>query len=183
MMQRVYTGVGSRKTPDAICSAMRRAAARLASSHWLRSGGAQGADRAFEEGAREGGGRAVIYLPWAATHSRLHEDSDRFHYVVGASDRAHEIAQRFHPAWDRCSPAARLLHARNVYQVLGKTLDRPTGCVVCWTQDGADLGGTAMAIKVARHAGIPICNVGSPAFQGRSIDWIVSEVCKFVADR
>jgi len=183
-MQRVYTGIGSRKTPEDICLAMRRIAAFLSATHWLRSGGAQGADRAFEDGARDAGGCGVIYLPWASAHGgRLNADNDRFHYVVGASDSAHEIAQRFHPAWNRCSPAARLLHARNVYQVLGRTLDRPTSCVVCWTQDGADLGGTAMAIRVARHAGIPICNVGSPAFQGRSIDWIVSEVCKFVADR
>ena len=57
------------------------------------------------------------------------------------------IAAPLHPAWERCLPAIRKLHARNA-AVLGLTSDRPVDAVVCWTADGRDEGGTGMAIRI-----------------------------------
>lgn len=75
-------------------------------------------------------------------------------------DRATEIAMSLHPAWDRCSPAARRLHARNVLQILGGDFETPVGRVLCWTPDGRVVGGTATALKLAKQHGIQIVNFG-----------------------
>jgi predicted Rossmann fold nucleotide-binding protein DprA/Smf involved in DNA uptake len=57
---RIYTGVGSRKTPKAITNLMTELARTLGDSGWcLRSGGADGADVAFESGAST----KEIYVP------------------------------------------------------------------------------------------------------------------------
>lgn len=51
-MSKYYTGVGSRKTPAHIMEIMRDLGRKLCSEGWgLRSGGASGADQAFEHGA------------------------------------------------------------------------------------------------------------------------------------
>lgn len=57
-----YTGVGARKTPDNILSEMRSIAKVMSQDLYVvRSGGAEGADTAFEVGA---GANTEIYLPW-----------------------------------------------------------------------------------------------------------------------
>lgn len=142
-----YTGVGSRKTPPEILSLMRQIAGRLASLGFiLRSGGAAGADSAFESGAA---GKCEIYL------------------ASDATEAAARIASSFHPAWHRCSEFARNLHARNAFQVLGRNLKSPSKFVVCWTRDGAidhgersiETGGTGTAISIASENGIPVFNL------------------------
>ena len=73
------------------------------------------------------------------------------------------IAAPLHPAWNRCSPAVRKLHARNVAVLSGGNLDRPVDAVVCWSERGAVTGGTGMAIRIAEARGIPVQNLGSMA--------------------
>lgn len=148
-----YTGIGSRETPPEILAKMTQIATYLASrDYYLRSGGAPGADSAFEDGA---GDKKQIFLPWRGFNGNksnlfeIHPD-------------AFETASRIHPAWDRCSQAAKKLHARNVHQVLGCNLNDPSEFVVCWTKDGEAVGGTATAIKLALHIGISVFNLGSP---------------------
>ena len=75
-------------------------------------------------------------------------------------DKALEIAASVHPAWDKCSWWAKQLHARNVYQVLGKDLNTPSDLLVCWTKYGEEVGGTATAIKLAKLHNISVCNIG-----------------------
>ena len=136
---KVYAGIGSRKTPKNILSLMTKSARRLDSLGWtLRSGGALGADLAFELGA----GRKEIYLPW----------------------RAYAMARRYHPAWDRCSPAARKFHARNCYQVLGRDLATPAEFVLCWTPQGKVTGGTGQALRIAEDYGVQIINMFNPSW-------------------
>ena len=72
-----------------------------------------------------------------------------------------EIVAPLHPAWDRCSPTVRKLHARNAAVVLGNTLDRPVDAAVCWTMHGRVTGGTGTAIRIAEAHGIPVLNLGS----------------------
>ena len=72
-----------------------------------------------------------------------------------------EIAAPLHPAWERCSPAVRKLHARNVVVILGETLDQPVDAVVCWSERGEPVGGTGMGIRIAEARGILVLNLGS----------------------
>ena len=72
-----------------------------------------------------------------------------------------EIAAPLHPAWERCSPAVRKLHARNAAVLLGETLDRPVDAVVAWSAGGRVEGGTGMTIRIAEARGIPVLNLGS----------------------
>ena len=69
------------------------------------------------------------------------------------------IAERLHPAWNRCSPAVRKFHARNAAVILGPGLDRPVDAVVAWTPGGKDVGGTGVSIRIARAHGIPVLNL------------------------
>lgn len=137
--QRLYAGIGSRQTPPDICAHMTTFAARLAAAGYaLRSGGARGADQAFEAGA---GGAKEIYRPADATEAAV------------------ALAARYHPAWDRCDMPARRLHARNGMIILGADLASPVSVVLCWTADGQASGGTGQGLRIAADHGIPIFNL------------------------
>jgi len=71
-------------------------------------------------------------------------------------DRAAEIAAAHHPAWHRCTLAARKIHARNVCIVLGGDLKTPSDFVICWTSTGRATGGTGQAIRIAGAFDIPV---------------------------
>lgn len=149
---KAYAGIGSRKTPKNILTLMTRVARRLDELGFvLRSGGAHGADIAFELGA----GRKEIYLPW-----RNFNKNDS--HLCRPALLAYEIARKHHPAWDRCSPAARKFHARNVHQVLGQDLASPADFVLCWTPEGRVTGGTGQAMRIAEHYGVPVVNMFNP---------------------
>ena len=95
-------------------------AARLArDGYTLRSGGADGADKAFENGARYGGGQTEIYIPWSGFNGRSTG-------IVRNSLGAEALAQSVHPAWERLTPGGRKAHTRNVHQVLGLDLRTPS---------------------------------------------------------
>lgn len=160
-MTRYYTGVGSRETPCNVLARMEKAAAWLAGQGFvLRSGGADGADAAFEAGVQSVRGPADIYIPWPRFN-------DRPSPLCRPSEAAFEMAATVHPAWDRLTRGARALHARNCHQVLGDDLATPSLFVLCWTSDGAeeeahrtrDTGGTATAIVVAHRHGVPVFNL------------------------
>lgn len=142
-MSKFYTGVGSRSTPPHILEIMTNLARKLALEGWiLRSGGAQGADSAFEYGATLVNGPKEIYRTSDANKAAL------------------EMASTIHPAWHRCSDYVRKLHARNCFQVLGRDLRTPSSFLVCWTLGGADIGGTRTAIVLARNHNIEVINLG-----------------------
>ena len=70
------------------------------------------------------------------------------------------IASEVHPAWDRCNEWARGMHSRNCHQILGYDLQSPVDAVICWTPDGAVVGGTSTAIRIAMKYDIPVFNLG-----------------------
>ena len=156
----VYAGIGARATPGAVLADMRVIAEWLARTGWhLSSGGADGADTAFAEWCAAAGQR-TIWLPWRGYNG--HSEPDCRVLSQAAMKASMEIAAPLHPAWDRCSPAVRKLHARNAaVLLLGETLDRPVDAVVCWSEGGAVTGGTGMAIRIAEARGIPVLNLGS----------------------
>lgn len=152
-----YAGIGSRKTPPNVLAAMTIIAQRLEKlGYTLRSGGAEGADSAFEEGADS----KEIYLPWKGFNG----NSSNLHSIhMGAI----LLARKYHPAWDMLSQGAQKLQARNCYQILGYDLRTLSDFVVCWTPDGCEkssertskTGGTGQAIEIADSYGIPVFNL------------------------
>lgn len=168
---RPYAGVGSRSTPDEVLETMATVARHLGNSGWtLRSGGADGADFAFDWGAGLSSGYREIYLPTRGWHGKkgpqYHTFPDR---ALAAAKKAWApYAERTGVApWKNLKPLTRKLMARNVCQVCGPRLNRLANFVVCWTPDGAcngeettpDSGGTGMAIRVASRAGVPVFNL------------------------
>jgi hypothetical protein len=145
-----YTGIGSQETPEDICQLMTEIAVKLRSlGYWLRSGGAKRADSAFERGADHA---CDIFLPWQGFNGNA---SPLYRHCDGA--RA--IAERYHPAWPRLTGYQKKFHTRNVYQVLGATLDKSSHFLVCWTKDGRATGGTGQAMRIARAYNVPIFNL------------------------
>ena len=157
MTQLVYAGIGWRATPRPVLETMTTMAAWLARRGWhLHSGGAAGADTAFTAGAPAK--HRTVFLPWPRYRGCAGPDChtlspDRMHTCLA-------IAADLHPAWHRCSPAARKLHARNV-SILAVDTDAPVDAVACWTRDGLLSGGTGMGIRIARRYGIPVLNLGA----------------------
>ena len=152
-----YAGIGARATPAAVLADMTVIAGWLARTGWhLSSGGADGADTAFANGAPAG--QRTIWLPWRGYNGHRGPDCR----VLSAAELSAcmEIAAPLHPAWERCSPAVRKLHARNA-AVLGLTQDRPVDAVVAFTAEGRIEGGTGMAIRIAEARGIPMFNLGA----------------------
>lgn len=156
-----YSGVGSRSTPIYVCDLMRGIASTLAQRHWmLRSGHAEGADQAFEEGCT---GTKEIYIPWNGFHKARHGINDAYAvHVLKNHIEAIGIAQDTHPNWKACGEAAQMLHTRNVYQILGMDLKTPVLMVICWTKDGNATGGTGQAIRLAENLAIPVFNLFHP---------------------
>jgi len=147
-----YAGIGSRETPKDVCAKMTKLAKYLAERKYiLRSGGAEGADLAFEKGVwvqrlKE------IYLPWKGFNDSKSE-------LYTSSKEAEEIAIQFHPRWHLLKSGGKKLQTRNVHQVLGKDLKTPSKFVICWTSDGKASGGTGQAIRIANAHQIPVFNL------------------------
>ena len=140
--QKYYAGIGSRKCPPNILRIMTHLAKYLANEGYiLRSGGAEGADTAFENGA---GNLKEIFRPKDATKEAI------------------SIAKRFHPGWGHCNSYVRKLHGRNAQIILGRNLDLPVEKVYCWTPGGKILGGSGMGIKIAQHYNIAVYNLAVP---------------------
>jgi len=151
LKKNAYAGIGARKTPQHILEEMSGVAFGLAVLGWtLRSGGAIGADTAFEHGCDDASGKKEIF------------------YAKDATKEALEIASKIHPKWYSLTPYAKKLQARNCFQILGKELNSPASFVLCWTPDGAngttiptsgESGGTGQAIRLASYHFIPVINM------------------------
>jgi len=149
-MHRYYTGVGSRSTPVEVLHRMTLIAKEKAKlGYILRSGGADGADTAFEKGAGE---FTEIWLPWIGFNGH--------HSRLVPSAQAIALVPKFHSRGAWLSSTLRLLHARNIHQVLGADLSTPSEELICWTPSGLTIGGTATAIRVAQAHGIKVINLG-----------------------
>ncbi len=152
-----YAGIGSRETPQEALELMEEIGKCYAQAGWiLRSGGASGADMAFEDGA---GDKSEIYKA---------NIKDKVSPII--YEKARNIAGNLHPAWGSMPEYAQQLHTRNVFQILGKDLSTPVTVVICWTPDKCIkhedrtrlTGGTGTGISVADMANIPILNMARP---------------------
>jgi len=163
-----YAGIGSRSTPDNVLDLMHRISFGLSlSGYTLRSGGAIRADSAFEEGVRKAfvvkpsAGDCEIFRPHNYKNLRSTDLVLKDNYL----ERAMKIAERVHPAWNKCNDYARALHARNAGIILGADLKSPVKAIICWTPEdekGQVSGGTGLAIRIGREYGIRIDNLWRP---------------------
>lgn len=151
---RYYTGIGSRETPENVCQAMTLIAKALNRfGYTLRSGHAPGADQAFELGA---GDLKEIFLPWP----RFEGSDSQF---VGPSEMAVELSRKLFPHFPGVSQGTRKLISRNMHQLFGPNIQGSpvSDFVVCWTPNAKLVGGTAYALKAAKHFNIPVFNLAS----------------------
>jgi hypothetical protein len=151
-----YTGIGSRTTPTIIADLMTEIGIYFGRHGIiLRSGGAQGADSAFEQGCDSVNGLKEIYLPSRTFMKRISGDNT---FYFGDSrvntNLSYEVGKKVWNSrinkieWDRLKPFTKALMARNTLQILGANLSVPTNIVICWTIDGEATGGTGQAIHL-----------------------------------
>lgn len=167
--QKTYAGIGSRQTPPDVLQIMTLCASKLESLGFiLRSGGANGADAAFERGV-QCFSMKQIFLPWAKFNSN---ESQLFEPPL----KAYKVAEKYHPKFKQLSRSAKSLMARNVQQIYGAQLIDPVDFVICYTPDGCEhdssrtrfTGGTGLAISIASLNGIPVFNLANQT----SLDFI-----------
>ncbi len=145
--KKYYSGVGSRKTPQHVRFRMEEIAKKLEKkSYILRSGGAKGADSAFERGVSNPKNKEIFRPadcePWCLEMVAKYVPSNR-------------------PPLERMQPYIQNLLGRNMKQLLGNDGKTPVEFVVCYTEDGKDSGGTGYAIRAAKDNNIPIYNLFS----------------------
>ncbi len=152
-----YTGIGARVAPR--YGKLERLIKQISVSLWqpnfhfvCRSGGAEGADSIFGEHC----GSLECYLPWRGFNNQ--EDGIVL-TEIAALDEALKMAAKFHPNWKNLKSSVRNLMARNSLQIFGKDMKTPSKLLVCWTPSGKDEGGTAQALRIARHYEIPVFNI------------------------
>lgn len=155
--KKYFAGIGSRETPQSLIPIIQGLSKKLISLGFvLRSGGADGADSFWENAYDKFGGEKEIYLPWKNFNNNLSS-------LYEIKDWVNEIAEIYHPNWNRLSDAGKKLHSRNVYQIRGYEdyWDQYSEFVICYTPDGKDSGGTGQAIRIARQHSIPVFNLYS----------------------
>ena len=154
-----YAGIGSRKTPSEILEKMEKLSKKLSEKYILRSGGANGADSAFEKNAKY----CEIYLPNHKFNDRIHDGVKYFNYqTLPGAVQAQEMTRQFHPKANNLSDFSFNLHSRNAMQIFGKNMNDPVEFVICWTENGELKGGTAQALRIAYHYNIPVYNLAKP---------------------
>ncbi|CAN7773613.1 hypothetical protein LJR290_007663 [Variovorax sp. LjRoot290] len=184
---RTYSGIGSRSTPPKGLQRLRDLAAMLAREGYeLRSGGANGADLACEEGCDVAGGTKAIWLPWPGFQNRRPNPEES---TFLPAPKAFEMAALLHPRWAMLTRGPRALHARNCHQLLGHSLEEPSEFVLCWTADGAEsasdvnskTGGTGTAIRLASEREVPVFNLTRDRAEERLLSFLAQRRSERIA--
>ncbi len=170
----IIAGIGSRQTPPDVLAAFEAFARTASKGHygaWFRSGHADGADYAFEKGAKT---KCIVYLPWDSFNHELP--------VLGVGqalnfvdEAALKMVAEHEPYATNCSNGVKLLKCRNVFQILGRDMCNKSDLVVCWTPGAKASGGTGLAIKIARRHDIPVIDVGGYKVVTEKLIWDLIE--------
>lgn len=145
-----YAGIGSRTTPYAVRMLMMKLGYWLAKDGYtLRSGGAYGADQAFEEGCDAAGGEKQIFTA----------KSD-------IPDWAFETVSKYHPNPAALSAYVNRLHARNAMII------KDVQFITCWTPSARITGGTGQALRIAKDWNIPVRNLADRATLDKAMKYI-----------
>lgn len=165
--------IGSRQlaAPDlAFCRAL---AGVLTARGWtIVTGGAVGADQGFAQGANPH--RLVLVVPWAGFHSATLDPlvAAGARRVVAALDDPRSVAAlAAHPARERLSPGGARLVARDGW-IVEPTPGHPVAWCLAWP--GTTPGGTGFTCDLARHRGVPVCDLRDPQVRRRAAAWLAS---------
>ena len=151
----IYTGIGSRETPENILLIFEELGKTLGEKGFLlRSGHAEGADISFENSCDISNGKKEIYLPWY----RFNNSNSNY---CNIPNKVFEFASTYFKYWENMKRSTQKLMARNCQQVLGFNLDIETNFIVCYTKEGKLLGGTSQALRIAKDKNIKVFNAGS----------------------
>lgn len=161
-----YAGVGSRETPEDIMELMRRISFALyGQGYALSSGDAEGADKAFWEGACKSpyyyhlGAR--IYLAWNGVFGRYHNPKEFFFDAskFPTWETANSMAEECRGSWEGLKRGGIAMHTRNVFQIMGANLTDPVKSIIYWAKPVGKTekvkGGTNTALQLAIKCGIP----------------------------
>ena len=176
-MSACITGIGSRKTP-AFIQKMMISLGEWCRDHnvYVRTGHADGADWAFEQGA---GDHGIVYLPWSGFNSGLTLQTPHVVYYeqvcAKAKNAARDSVREFHPNSGALNRTAWKFMGRNYLQIMGsKPKPNPVQAVICWTPDGRGGGGTGQAIRIAEHYNIPVLDLGKGSEPSKTLllNWV-----------
>ena len=165
-----YAGIGSRETPQEVLDVMPEVAKYLESlGYTLRSGGAAGADAAFEKGVTS---KKEIFPGNVKTGERELKIAEEIHpawNVMLDSTRKKAIAKGNNP--ERSAAFVANLMARNTNQIFGANLDTPVDFVIFYAKETTNplrpAGGTGQAVEMARRKGIPTINMADTNWRER----------------
>lgn len=188
-----YTGIGSRKTPTAVLATMEAIARFLGEKGLtLRSGGAIGADAAFERGALHSKGplnsyripgfngltlrpeeRATGVQPYMADSTRMPAWPDTSRVLDEVGQQVYHNIPKF-PISE--NSYGQRLQRRNLFQVMGPRLQTPSKFTVAYTPTGYkgeglldynnpdQRSGTNTAIKYSQLNNVPVFNLHDPQY-------------------
>ena len=150
-----YAGIGSRKTPQACLDFMTKIGRVCTKKDLtLRSGGAVGADQAFERGCDLESGQKEIWTP-KSQHIVEHE---------WAIEKAKAVCWEY--PLHKMKPYTRSLIIRNMYQIFGDDEEnlKPVKFVVFYCvgdplMRGKESGGTRYTVRAAHNYNIPHFNL------------------------
>lgn len=164
-----YAGIGSRDTPKNVLLKMRDIASFLELNNFiLRSGGAKGADTAFESGVVNPELKN-IYLPFRNFNG--HKSDNKSYIYVEKGDPELDPAfysLKLHPSKGKMNDTAKAMMMRNYFQIHGLKDQSKSQFVICWTPDATngktiltswDSGGSGQCIRLAALENIPVYNL------------------------
>ena len=156
-----YTGIGSRKAPTECLELAEKVATFMSKRGYiLRTGDAEGMDRAFSGGA------------YSSLRQRFSSEDAR----PWAYEKVRKYLPEDRKGFDNWKPYVKGLMARNMMQVLGVHGDTPSSLVICYTPvlyyNNSDCGGTGYAIRCALDHDIPVFNMVDPEIVRILQTWI-----------
>ena len=182
-----FAGVGARPwteekptgAPPGIVRMMEEISGKLAQAGFgLRSGAAEGADMACQKGVLWHKGVAQIFLPQRRFNGFEPDRSTFFHIESPLLvEEANRYTRLLHPTGARLSGFARGAMDRNAFQAYGPALETSwspatagdpfarSSFMLVYTNQGKEIGGSGHAIRLAKHAGLPVINLGLEAWR------------------
>lgn len=180
-----YAGIGSRETPSDIQNKMTEISAILENLNYiLRSGGATGADTAFEIGIVNKK-NMNIYLPTFNFNGHTPNNLSHIYIAEDRSNKDYQSAYeslKYHPTGFRMRLKVRNMMIRNYFQAFGHNSLPKSKFIICWTPDAAngstikttyDTGGSGQAIRLAAAHNIPVYNLKDKRYEGLNAQEIV----------
>ena len=178
-----YAGIGSRETPKDVCNKMTEIASLLEKQDFvLRSGGAEGADHAFEIGISDPL-MMDIYLPYINFNNK----SGSKYIFISTFDHSNYKAAyeslKYHPRGFNMSHGTKVMMIRNYFQACGLVNQSNSSFVICWTPKGAngytikttyEDGGSGQCIRIAAAHNIPVYNLKDSRYSHLTAQEIVN---------